>query len=411
MRKFVVLVLSAAVVACSAGAETPSLDLGTASQPIIGGEDSTKEQNAVVLIMHVDRNTHSFGSCTGTLIAPNLVLTARHCVSNTNDTPFGCDAEGKPSGTGANAGADQSVAGFSIFLGTDRPTFGLGKVTADAKAKKIFHDKSKVLCGHDLALLLLDRDIPNAPILPLRLEELPKEGEALTAVGWGVTQISNYPSQRQQRSGIQVLKVGPFKGSMRQSPLPPNDFEVGESICSGDSGGPGISEKTNAILGVVSRGGNGNFDESDPSAGCVGKETTNIYTAVAPSKELILQAFEQAGHDPWIEGGPDPRLAKVDEECDSAEACRSNTCVAGKCAQPCADVSECASGLVCGAQDGSAKICKAPAPPAAVNAANGGGGGCVAGAAGPVGPIMPWAFAALAGLAARRRRRSDRSAS
>lgn len=422
MRKFLFLVASAAsVAACSASPETSAPTIGTTQQAIIKGKNSTTDQNAVVLIVHVDRTQGAFASCTGTLLAPNLLLTARHCVSNTTEEAFGCDAKGNlldPStGEGnpklTNAGSDLSTTGFNIFTGTDRPVFFGGKVEVAAKGKKIYHDDAKVLCSHDLALLLLDRDIPNAPIMPVRLDAPPTEGETFTAVGWGVTQSTMSPSKRQQRAGIKILKVGPVEGSARkgEEPLPPNDFEVGEAICSGDSGGPAISESTGAVFGVVSRGGNNNAnaDPNDPAARCIDDSsgnvpivTTNIYTKVAPFKDLILQAFEDSGHEPWIEGQPDPRLAKLDAECSANEECQSNLCVAGKCVQPCNASSDCSDGKECGTVDGS-KMCKNPSPASPTSSSS---GGCVAGATGPTGGLVPWALAGLASLVARRRRRA-----
>lgn len=405
MRKFLSLfVTAAAVAACSSSPEVSDPALGTTRQAIINGKASTTDQDAVVLLYHIDRSQGAFGACTGTLIAPNLVLTARHCVSSVAEAPFGCDEKGNPQGSGANAGADLSVTGFSIFLGTDRPQFGGGiKNKAAAKATKVYHDSSKVLCSHDLALLLLDREIPDAKILPLRLDAGPKEGETITAVGWGVTNTSDFPSKRQQRDGVKIIKVGPFAGGFKESPLPPNDFEVGEAICSGDSGGPAIAEATDSVIGVVSRGGNGNFDQNDPSAGCIGDNTTNIYTSVAPFKDLILQAFSDSGHEPWLEGQPDPRLAKFDEECSTNDQCRSNICYAGKCAQPCGDASECNEGLTCGAADGN-KICLPPAPKNAATTTT--SGGCaLSGSNGSFGGFAPLAFAAAAALVARRRRK------
>ena len=36
-----------------------------------------------------------------------------------------------------------------------------------------------------------------------------------------------------------------------------HEFMIGEGICSGDSGGPAFVQTTRAVIGVVSRGGNG----------------------------------------------------------------------------------------------------------------------------------------------------------
>ena len=103
----------------------------------------------------------------------------------------------------------------------------------------------------------------------------------------------------------------------RRCPLPPNEFQVGESICSGDSGGPAFAA-SNAIVGIVSRGGNATQpDPNNPASSCIGAE--NIYTKVAPFKKFIENGLALVGAEPWYEGGPDPRLAKPDAACTAPQ--------------------------------------------------------------------------------------------
>src|SRR5207247_502968 len=151
----------------------------------------------------------------------------------------------------------------------------------------------------DIALIVLKTPIKDASIAPIRLDGPPKVGETFTAVGWGVTDTEAEPSVRQQRAGIPVEDVGPDMGQF--GPIPPNEFQVGESICQGDSGGPALA-KSGAVIGIVSRGGNGRQpSQTDPSAGCIA--ASNPYTKTAPFKQLILKAFEIAQAEPWVEGG------------------------------------------------------------------------------------------------------------
>src|SRR6185312_7685939 len=81
----------------------------------------------------------------------------------------------------------------------------------------------------------------------------------------------------------------------------------------------------------------------------------NDYTQTAPFKDMILSAYEEAGQDPWLEGQPDPRLAKFSEMCAANEDCRSNICNAAACAQDCT-TDKCPTGYDCAAQMGT-KIC------------------------------------------------------
>src|SRR5262245_19638512 len=62
----------------------PSLALGSVQQPIIGGALDEDTAGVVGLALDLGRRGAA-GHCSGTLIAPNLVLTARHCVAFTDD--------------------------------------------------------------------------------------------------------------------------------------------------------------------------------------------------------------------------------------------------------------------------------------------------------------------------------------
>ena len=54
--------------------------------PIVGGTLDTSTANDSVVMIFRQISQSSYSLCTGALIAPNLVLTARHCVSNTTET-------------------------------------------------------------------------------------------------------------------------------------------------------------------------------------------------------------------------------------------------------------------------------------------------------------------------------------
>lgn len=316
-------------------------------QSIVKGIDSDASQDAVVLVLHYDSlSKDSSASCTGTLLTPRLVLTARHCVAVTDESA----ACGSTS-PGGQVYANHDPSKLYVFAGVERPDLVAVGARKVARGAKIIDDGASSLCNHDLALVLLEQPIPGAKISAVRLDGAAQKGDELTIVGWGITEKTRTPEARQQRPGVTVLSIGPEPG------LGDAEMLVGEGACSGDSGGPAFAD-TGAVVGVLSRGGNGTGAAG--AEGCVGAE--QVYALPSAFKSLILSAYEQAGQEPWYEGQPNPTLAKLGAACAADAECQSNLCEPGGkvCTQDCA-VAACPGGFTCADRNGQ-KLCVAPPP-------------------------------------------------
>jgi MYXO-CTERM domain-containing protein len=389
MRSLTTLSLSLVVAGCLA-----PVDPASHHSPIINGDPSGPEDDAAVGLPLFSQGGGFQGACSGVLIAPDIVLTARHCVSRTDGQGVACDAEGNPLyGTGG-VRSDYEPEQVQVIVGPEL-SFDFA-----AKGKLIFRSSVDNLCNNDIAVVVLDQKITNVQFAKVRLDSPPVEDQEILAVGWGQSNNSSGYGRR-RRANIPITGVGPLESSVGLA-LGPNEFQTGEGICQGDSGGPAFDMNTGAVIGVVSRGGNGKMGtRQDPTAPCVDDgpyRTHNIYTRTDTFKDLILQAFKETGEDPWEEKGPDPRKAKTGEACTTPDDCRSAVCVAGMCSTTCTgpDDTACPAGLVCADQGGSF-ACGPPAPKSS--------GGCsVAGGAAPgaLGALLSLLVAAAALLRRRR---------
>jgi S1-C subfamily serine protease len=215
--------------------------------------------------------------CSGALVAPNLVLTARHCVSRAVTATPSCDARGR-SHNGDHLAEDVDPAAIAIYTGSHvRPDVD----TPVARAVRTLHPTGQVLCDADVAFLVLDRPVASSAVLTMRLHAPVEAGDVVVPVGFGGGPL-NIVGHKVARSKSTVLATGPSANAATGAVLGPREFEVDRATCRGDSGGPAIDVSSGEIVGVVSRGGscsaNGN----------------HVYTRVDAYSRLAAAAFAAA---------------------------------------------------------------------------------------------------------------------
>ena len=224
--------------------------------------------------------THDDGTvtlCSGAVVAPNLVLTARHCVASAVTAMPACDAEGR-SHNGAHVAKDVDPSRIGIHVG--------GRVSVlteppRARGVQTVHPSTRVLCDADVALVVLDRELEGVTVLPMRLDGAVESGEWVVPVGFGAGRAAEIGT-RVPRTTSAVLTVGPGANRETGAVLGPHEFEVDAATCKGDSGGPAIDVRTGEIVGVVSRGGS-----CDASG-------NHVYTRVDGYVTLVQLAFATA---------------------------------------------------------------------------------------------------------------------
>ena len=243
----------ASVTGC-ASAESPEPSSGvdehthSISAPIIGGTLDTTTHGVVALAVENHGQVQVF--CSGSLLAQNLVLTARHCISQIGDG----------SSEQVDCATSQFTTAYSasfIAVSTDAqpqqgtPTFYPVKEILQAPG-------STTVCGFDVALLVLSGSgIPGTvatPIVPvLAAPTLAKT--VFSAVGYGIQDPSDKQGttagSRMRYDSASVYCVGQSCPVAAQNKA---DEWVGNSpVCSGDSGGPAL-DSAGRVFGVTSRG-------------------------------------------------------------------------------------------------------------------------------------------------------------
>jgi secreted trypsin-like serine protease len=183
-------------------------------------------------------------SCSGTLIAPYLVLTARHCISDVvpDDKLTQCE----------RSHFDETQPPFlpDVFLTTSDGSTVDYTARAHARTEQVAITDSQHLCGNDIALLILDRSLPAELVKPidLRLKPQTAKDESYELLGFGRTKDDPRGS-RTRRSHYGFVEC---VSSLCQAPIGMHEFMGQSSACSGDSGGPAL-DLDGRLMGILSR--------------------------------------------------------------------------------------------------------------------------------------------------------------
>jgi hypothetical protein len=280
---------TALLAACGQAGDDVDGELGVSKQAMFAGEPSDASYEGVVFI-ETKQNGDNALTCTGTLVAPNLVITALHCVTGTPLGNFNC----KPDGSMTSANIQDGTLSALVFPSNVKIYRGspVDHSAPAALGAHLFGTGSTQVCQGDLALVQLDRDL-DAPISSLRLDRMASWKETVNVLGYGETEGPSSGGLRRIRQ-VEVVDVGPASTAEPTRTAAPRTFVVGEGPCKGDSGGPAFSEATGALLGVFSL---------NAGTTCDTVGIRNSYTSLSPFSKLILDTFQKAGAEPMLEPG------------------------------------------------------------------------------------------------------------
>jgi hypothetical protein len=233
-----------ALLACGTRRDADEDPIGRTRGAIQGGKADTSSTFAVAVL------DDQGGTCSGTLIAPNLVLTARHCVATDN----GGDAVDCSHDAFNAPGAATSLR---VSDANEAPSF----VGAEYGVKKVVVPTETLFCGHDIALLVLDKNMKSAtPAAPaIDTNHIPA---TVDAIGYGITSPTGQDEgTRRRRDAIPIECVpGTTAGcTAADYAMVTNEIAAGDGLCDGDSGSgaydpSSITAGTPKVVGVLSRG-------------------------------------------------------------------------------------------------------------------------------------------------------------
>jgi secreted trypsin-like serine protease len=241
-----------ATVACTGAVASPA-------SAIVGGHDTSDAAYKGVAEIVLGG---AFG-CTGTLIAPQWVLTAGHCGSITG-------------GTGVGTPAAFPAATITVRMGSDKA----GQGTKHPVSQVVIPPSYLATQGWDISLLKLTTATTAVPATKIA----GPSGRALwnpdvveSIVGWGVTSEGGSAPSTLQEASVPIVAdatcASAYDSFEAQTQVCAGYPQGGTDTCQGDSGGPMFGHDAAGALKVV---GSTSYGE-----GCARPNRPGVYARVA----------------------------------------------------------------------------------------------------------------------------------
>jgi secreted trypsin-like serine protease len=232
------LLLAAAVLLCTTAVAPTALGrsraVGTgplARASIIGGA-SAPDGSFPSLAYVVDVQGSNVYQCTGTVVAPSLILTAGHCAEN------------------MRSGVVNLASGYRVVTGAVDPRSSAATVST-VLGVIVYPGLARRVDDGDAALLVLSNPVV-APPLTLATRSFARRlrgGSPATMAGWGITSFEQrLPTERLQQASTAVqgrrwcqANARPFYPGSEICTISPPSYATG--ACAGDSGGPLLAQR------------------------------------------------------------------------------------------------------------------------------------------------------------------------
>ena len=251
---FAALLLAVSVTACSATTpDDEGSDDAKRRAPIVNGTETSDYPATGMLLIQGQVG------CTGTLVAPNKVLTAAHCLDNVQ--------------------ADSLEVGF----GADQYQIDETVPVVSAVQHPQWDSQS-----NDVGVLTLAQDAQVPPVEMNPTMDQGWIGKVVILVGYGV---SDGPSQ----TGIGTKRMVDVTIDSLEATTLHYTTTQGKTACNGDSGGPAFYEDNGqlVVVGVTSYG-----DQQCQQYG--------VYTRVDAYLDWVQQEITNPSADPNDPNNPDP---------------------------------------------------------------------------------------------------------